>query len=124
MRTEQGPKIVVLGRMCLNPVSGVVWQVLHYLVALKQLGFDVYYVEWHGNPVADPCEPSANPDVRRVMIADALKLFGFADRWICRADRAENGRSFGSLSGQKLKNLYAEAYAIINLAATNVLDDD
>jgi hypothetical protein len=124
MKTEQQPKIVVLGRMCLDPCGGVVWQALHYLVALKELGFDVYYVESHSNWVADPCNPSANPDVPRVMIGDVLERLGFADRWVCRAAHADNSKVFGSLSREKLKNIYAEAQAIINVTATNILDED
>ncbi|MEA2426162.1 MAG: hypothetical protein QOH13_2572, partial [Thermoleophilaceae bacterium] len=41
------PKIVVLGMMSKIPVAGVVWQTLHYLVGLRRLGYDVYYVEAH-----------------------------------------------------------------------------
>src|SRR5688500_7698009 len=46
----QRPKkqIVLLGIMSRKPVAGVVWQVLHYLLGFRQLGYDVYYVEAHG----------------------------------------------------------------------------
>ena len=56
MSTPQRPKIVVLGRICYNPFGGVVWQALHYLVGLRQLGFDPYYVEWHHMWIADPVD--------------------------------------------------------------------
>ncbi len=39
--------IVVLGMMTKMPVAGVVWQTLQYLVGLRRLGWDVYYVESH-----------------------------------------------------------------------------
>ena len=39
--------IVVLGMMTKMPVAGVVWQTVHYLVGLRRLGWDVYYVESH-----------------------------------------------------------------------------
>ena len=41
------PRIVVLGMLSKMPVSGVVWQYLHYLVGLRRLGVDVFYVEAH-----------------------------------------------------------------------------
>jgi hypothetical protein len=46
----QRPKkqIVLLGIMSRKPVAGVVWQVLHYLLGFRRLGYDVYYVEAHG----------------------------------------------------------------------------
>ena len=123
MSSEGRPKIVLLGRMCFNPFGGIVWQALHYLVGLRQLGFDPYYVEWHGMWAADPVNPSADTDVPRVMIADVMKRFGFADRWICRADHSENSPVFGGLPRKELVGLYAEAEAIINLTATNIIDE-
>ena len=43
-----GPRIAVLGMMSRYPVPGVIWQTMHYLVGLRRLGFDVYYVEDNG----------------------------------------------------------------------------
>ena len=39
--------IVLLGMMTKIPVSGVVWQTVHYLEGLRRLGYDVRYVEAH-----------------------------------------------------------------------------
>src|SRR5205823_12965376 len=44
-----GPRrIVLFGMMTKVPVAGVVWQTLHYLLGLRDLGFHVTYVEAHG----------------------------------------------------------------------------
>ncbi len=123
MSAQQKPKIVLLGRICYNPVAGVVWQALHYLVGLKQLGFDPYYVEWHGSWVANPVDAAADPAVPRVIIGDVMQQFGFADRWICRADYSEKADMFGGFCREKLAEVYTEAEAILNLTATNIIDD-
>src|SRR5437870_10474084 len=47
MEIVRQKKIVLLGAMSKHAVAGVVWQTVHYLVGLKRLGFDVYYVEAH-----------------------------------------------------------------------------
>ena len=44
-----GGKIVVLGVITRMPVAGAIWWTLNYLVGLRRLGFDVYYVEAHGD---------------------------------------------------------------------------
>jgi hypothetical protein len=51
------PKIAVLGSMCLIPVPGVVFQLLHYRLGLESVGFETHYVEWHGHWVDDPYDP-------------------------------------------------------------------
>ena len=38
-------KVVVWGLLASSAFGGMVWQVYHYLVALRRLGFDVWYVE-------------------------------------------------------------------------------
>ncbi len=38
-------RIVVMGFMGSCPIAGVIWQHIHYIVGLQQLGHDVYYIE-------------------------------------------------------------------------------
>ena len=47
------PPVVFLGTLSQQPVGGPVWMYLHYLVGLRRLGFEPYYVEAHG---ATPCD--------------------------------------------------------------------
>ena len=45
--------MVVWGLMGSLPVGGMVWQVIHNLVPLRRLGFDVWYVEDSDRPMYD-----------------------------------------------------------------------
>src|SRR6187431_490886 len=47
-------KVIVFGILFWYPLAGVTWQFLHYLLALRRLGYDVYYVEDSGRYVYDP----------------------------------------------------------------------
>src|SRR5438552_18069967 len=38
-------RIVVMGFMGSCPIAGVIWQHVHYIVGLQQLGHEVYYIE-------------------------------------------------------------------------------
>jgi hypothetical protein len=110
--------------MCEEPVAGVVWQVLHYLIGLERLGFEVYYVEWRGNWLPDPIDPAVDAGWPRVMVGNVLRQYGFDGRWICRADFIEPGRTFGDLPVTELPRLFREAEAVINLTASHTLEGD
>lgn len=117
------PKIIVLGSMCRLPVAGVVLQILHYMLGFESLGFETYYVEWHGNWVEDPLLPSNDLDQPRMVISDVLRAYGFADRWICRGDQVAPGHTFGGMSLDQLFKLYKEAEAIINVTGAHLMED-
>jgi len=119
---DSAPKVVVLGSMCRLPVAGVVYQILHYMIGLQRLGFDPYYVEWHGNWVEDPGPSPAA--ARRVIVAEVMRRFGFGERWACRADQLGPGATFGSLSGDAVRRLYAEAVALFNVTGAHFIDDE
>jgi hypothetical protein len=106
--------IVVLHLAGQYPLAGVVWQAIHYLVGLRQLGHEVYYVEDTGAPPYDPQLKSivADPSANVACLQQALEQFGFADRWVYW-DMA-NDRHYG-LSGSQLRNLYDRADVVINL---------
>src|SRR6516162_5626613 len=109
------PKIVLLGMMTRMPVSGVVWQTVHYLLGFQRLGYDVYYVEAHA------CTPSTfiesedqdGSDRAADFVANVLRRFDLGDRWAYQALHAD-GRSRGMTEGQ-LEQLYRSAALIINL---------
>ena len=97
------------------PVSGVVWQTVHYLLGFQRLGYDVYYVEAHA------CTPSTfiesedqdGSDRAADFVANVLRRFDLGDRWAYQALHAD-GRSRGMTEGQ-LEQLYRSAALIINL---------
>ena len=38
-------RLIVMGFMGSCPIAGVIWQHIHYIVGLKKLGHDVFYIE-------------------------------------------------------------------------------
>src|SRR5712691_1354798 len=106
------------------PVAGVVWQTIHYLVGLRQLGYDVYYVEAGGNqPSAMLLEGATcsgkelSSDGDRVVaacsfIARVMNRFELGGKWALH--EVYGGRVHG-MSDSELSALYREAALIINL---------
>lgn len=108
-------KIVVLGMMAKMPVPGVVWQTLHYLIGLRDLGFDPYYVEAHARtPTMLMRHDTDDGSALAAAFLDAsLRPYGFAQRWAFHALHDDN-RVHG-LSEVELAGLLREAELIINL---------
>src|SRR5512132_2397184 len=55
-------KAVVTGMIATYPVGGVVWDYGHYVLALEELGFDVFYLEDTGGPTYNPTEKGYSSD--------------------------------------------------------------
>ena len=57
------PRVIVAGILFWYPLAGVTYQFLHYLLGLRSLGYDPYYIEdsarWSYDP--DLNEPSPDP---------------------------------------------------------------
>ncbi len=65
------------------PVGGVIWQTMHYLLGLRALGFEVYYVEAHGmlpGMFASTEEPYGTSGAAH-FFARTMEHYGFGDRW-------------------------------------------
>ncbi len=113
--TASRPKIVVLGVLTEFPVAGVIWETMHFLVGLRRLGFDAYYVEAHGD-TPDLFAEDDDEDGTAAAAAyldDVMRRFDFAGRWAYHALH-EDDRCYG-LSAEELGRLYREAELIINL---------
>lgn len=112
---RRGRPVVLLGMMAKLPVPGVVWQTLHYLIGLRRLGFDPYYVEAHQRtPTMLMSRPEDDGSaLAAAMIDRALRPFGLGDRWAFHALH-DDGRVLGMREGE-LRRLYREAELIINL---------
>jgi hypothetical protein len=106
--------ILVLHLAGQYPLAGVVWQALQYLVGLRQLGHDVYYVEDSGAPPYDPRVKSVvtDPTYNVACLQQALGRFGFGDRWVYW-DMHNN--TYYGLSHAQLQALYERADVILNL---------
>src|SRR5882724_11202499 len=94
----KGPrgKIIVFGIMFWYPLAGVTYQFLHYLIGLRRLGYDTYYIEDSGRWVYDPRinditgDASGNIDA----VAPILERYGLAGRWAFRGNYPD-GRCYG-----------------------------
>jgi GT2 family glycosyltransferase len=109
------PKIVVLGMMTKIPVAGVVWQTLHYLLGLRRLGLEPYYVEAHArNPsMLTPTRETDGAAVAAAFIDRVMRNADLGANWAYQALH-DDGRCYG-LSERALLRLCDEAELIVNL---------
>jgi hypothetical protein len=109
-------KIVLWGMMGALPFGGMVWQVYHYVVALRRLGFDVWYVEDSDRPVYNPTDqnPTTVYAANVALLEKFMSRIGMADRWVFRPPGVPNIALGGADYGGLLQ-LYAETEAAINL---------
>jgi hypothetical protein len=123
VKATRGP-VVVFGIAFLYPLAGVTWQFLHYLVGLRRLGFDPYYVEDSSRWVYDPALGDFTPDPARNIAAvlPALQAHGFGDRWACRV-HALDGRCYG-LPESRLRALYRDAVAMLNVTGAQEVREE
>src|SRR5213596_3059518 len=117
-------KIVVFGILFWYPLAGVTYQFLHYLIGLRRLGYDVYYIEDSGRMVYDPTINSFTVDATNNVnaVAPILESHGFKDRWAFRSV-FEGGQCFG-LSESRILQLYRDADALLNVTAAQELRDE
>ena len=118
-------RIVVTGFMAGMPIAGVVWQHVHYIVGLQQLGHEVYYIE-------DSARLPYNPETFEVNdeFAYAAKTlnklaaeFDFKNRWSYCARYLKENPTAG-LSLKKIRQLYCDADAILNICGTQEFNED
>ena len=117
MQIATRPKAVLLGLTSKMPLAGIVFLTMQYLVGLKRLGFDVYYVEEHGKTpwmLMDGQPPHKGATVAAAFIAQLMRRFGLEDdHWAFRHphDRAQ---CFG-LPDHTLNEVLREAALVLNL---------
>ncbi|HKM74281.1 MAG TPA: hypothetical protein VJX94_30175 [Stellaceae bacterium] len=116
-------KIVVLhfaGRM---PLAGIAWQAMHYLLGIEQLGYEAWYIEDSG---ANPYDPRANSivmecDYNVAYLRRTMEKYGFGGRW-AYWDAIHN--VYYGLPPGRVRMLYAEAEAVINLCGATRLREE
>jgi GT2 family glycosyltransferase len=116
--------IVLLGMMTKIPVSGVVWQTVHYLEGLRRLGYDVCYVEAHARTPSMFMDREEDDGSGRAaaFIENVMRRFGFGGCWAYHALH-DDGHVYG-MSDSALRRLYREAELILNLhGGTDPLPD-
>ena len=118
-------KIAVLGFMAGMPIAGVVWQHVHYIVALQRLGHEIYYIEdttrWPYDPVTYTV--TADHSYATKTLAKLAAQFGFEGRWSFCARYLPDSPCAG-LPKSKIVELYREADAILNLCGSHEFNED
>jgi hypothetical protein len=118
-------RIIVMGFMGSMPIAGVIWQHIHYIVGLQRLGHEVYYIE-------DSARLPYNPETFEINnefdyaahLLDRLgREFDFQRRWAFCA-RYLKGNPSAGLSLTRIRKLYREADAILNICGAQELNDD
>jgi hypothetical protein len=117
-------KIIVFGILFWYPLAGVTYQFLHYLLGLRRLGYDPYYVEDSGRWVYDPRINDLSPDAAGNIAAvlPALQAHGFGDRWAFRGNYPD-GKCYG-MSEEQVLRLYREADAFLNVTGAQEIRDE
>lgn len=115
-------KVVVSGYLVRCPLGGYAWQVLHYLVGLRQLGFEPYFYEDNGG-FASCFDPRTgnwtdDPGVGLAFAGEFLGRNGFGRQWTFW-DIA-GARTYG-LTAAEREALLEDARVVINLAGVNHL---
>ena len=114
-----------MGFMGSMPIAGVIWQHIHYVVGLQRLGHDVYYIE-------DSARLPYNPETFEVndefdyaaKVLDRLAgEFDFKNRWAFCARYLKNNPTAG-LPLKKIRRLYRDADAILNICGTQEFNED
>jgi hypothetical protein len=125
MQTEQRKgKIIVFGILFWYPLAGVTYQFLHYLLGLRRLGYDAYYVEDSGRYVYSPklgdFPEDASDNIEA--IAPILEAHGFSGKWAFRG-AYEGGACYGMTESQ-IMQLYQEADAFLNVTGAQELREE
>lgn len=117
-------KLIVSGIMFWYPLAGVTFQFLHYLLGLRRLGWDVYYVEDSARWLYDPRTRviTGDPLPNLSLVVPALEAHGFAGKWAFRG--AWSGGSCHGMSETQVLALYREADALLNVTGAQEIRDD
>jgi len=117
-------KIIVFGILFWFPLAGVTYQFLHYLLGLRRLGYDPYYIEDSGRWIYDPRINDFSPDVTGNLdvVVPVLKAHGFGNRWAFRGNYPD-GKSYG-MTEQQILDLYREADAFLNVTGAQEIREE
>lgn len=118
-------KIVVLGFMGGCPIAGVIWQHIHYIVGLQRLGHEVWYVEDGLRYPYDPeaCTVTEDFSYAARTLQKLAEEHGFAGRW-CFCARYGNKTETAGLDIERLRQLYRECDAALNVCGSHDLNED
>jgi hypothetical protein len=122
-KTDNRLRIIVLGYIVRGPMGGMAWHHLQYLMGLRDLGHDVYFIEDSGDTLFccyDPTRHVTDKDPRYGLkfAAYAFKRVGLSERWAYF--NAHSELWLGPLSNRIL-NICENADLLLNLSCANSL---
>src|SRR5262249_15551747 len=96
----------------------------HYLLGLRRLGYDPYYIEdsgrWIYDPLLNDLSPDATPNLKAVV--PILEAYGFGERWAFRGNYP-GGKCYGLTEAQILR-VYREADGFLNVTGAQELREE
>lgn len=115
-------RIIVLGYLVRGPLGGMAWHHLQYLLGLKRLGHDVYFVE-DSDDYPSCYDPSrgvtdTDPEYGLRFAADTLARLGLAEIWAYYD--AHSQRWLGPCAG-RTSRLFQSTDLVLNVSGVNPL---
>ena len=114
-------RLVVLGMMGRCPFGGQTWLYLNWLLGLRKLGHEVWYIEddtvWPYDPERDSITDDCSYAVRH--IASCMERIGSPDTWGFRA--AYRAEECYGITGAQLDELYRTCDALLNIVGATDL---
>jgi hypothetical protein len=108
-------KIIIGSYMFRYPLGGMLSWVLQYLLGLKDLGHDIYFVEKFGYPNScyDPSKEMMSDDCIYGLgvVSKLLARFGLKEKWCF----VQNGDIYHGLSKEKINNIFRSADLFIDM---------
>jgi hypothetical protein len=116
--------IIVFGILFWFPLAGVTYQFLHFLLGLRRLGYDPFYIEDSGRWIYDPKLNDLSPDAGGNLnaVVPVLEAHGFKDRWAFRGNYP-GGKCYG-MTEERILQLYRDADAFLNVTGAQELREE
>ena len=118
-------RLLVMGFMAGCPISGVIWQHLHYIIGLQRLGHEVFYVEDSARHPYHPEKGAWLPEYGYAArtLRELAAEFGFADKWSFCARYIDRDETAG-LTRHEVLDLYRDVDAILNVCGAQEVNED
>ena len=116
------PRVLVLGYIVRGPMGGMAWHHLQYLLGLRRLGYDAWFLEDSGDTEYCCYDPTrnvtdANPGYGLRFAADCFARIGEPDRWAYHD--AHTATWHGPASG-KIRQIISRTDILINLSCSHM----
>lgn len=110
-------RVIVTGYIAQYPMGGVAWDYLHYVLGLRQLGHDVYYLEdtglWPFSIAGKAFSRSCRPNVE--YLSQIMQRFGLGERW---AYHCAPSSRWSGLSASGRNEILRSADLLINVSGS------